>query len=72
MKKYTVLRRYEDGTVIECGNEKTEQREAEIIRQNTAREIFEEIEQIDEDTVSFQEFYSKIMKLKKKYTGGET
>lgn len=36
----------------------------------TAREIFEEIEKIDEDTVSFQEFYSQIMKFKKEYTEG--
>jgi hypothetical protein len=40
------------------------------IRADVASEIFAEIEKIDEDTVSFQEFYSKIMKLKKKYTEG--
>lgn len=38
------------------------------VRAEVAREISEEIEKIDEDTVSFQEFYGKIMKLKKKYT----
>ena len=44
--KYTVLHRHEDGTVLEVGNERTDKREAEIIRQNTARKIFEEIDRI--------------------------
>jgi hypothetical protein len=36
------------------------------LRSEIEREIFAEIEKIDADTVSFQEFYSRIMKLKKK------
>ena len=44
----------------------------ENAKAEVAREIFEEIEEIDEDTLSFQEFYSKIMKLKKKYTEDKT
>lgn len=47
----------------------TEQREViDKAKAEVAREIFEEIEKIDEDIASFQEFYSRIMRLKKKYT----
>lgn len=42
----------------------------EQVKAKVASEIFAEIEKIDEDTASFQEFYSRIMKLKKKYTEG--
>lgn len=83
IEKYTVLHRYADGTVLECGNERTDKMQAEKIRQETAKAIFAEIDKVIDFTTEntpthlpfnyidmrFIEYYNEI---KDEYTGGET